>query len=108
MARNELVMKTGIPLEFIGWDYSKTLPTKGNPYSMYVVKQAGEKFKLFPTTGKGEYLSLEPEAVVAGVDTVTGDGVDNTDPQNPIISFPMQIVTGKQFKLFPCLFYHIH
>ena len=25
---------------------------------------------------------------VGGVQTVSGDGVDNTDPQNPILSFP--------------------
>ena len=52
------------------------------------------KVILFVDEADGFYKSLDDTGTVivisgvAGVNSVTGDGVDNTDPENPVLSFP--------------------
>ncbi len=52
------------------------------------------KVILFVDETDGFYKSLDDTGTVriisgvAGVNSVTGDGVDNTDPENPVLSFP--------------------
>ena len=44
---------------------------------------------------EGDFLDLTAQPVVTiGVQTVTGDGVDNTDPDNPVLTFPTAAEVG--------------
>lgn len=72
-------------LRFKYWKIGTPLPVDPVPYSIYVVED-GPNFKLYPVNLSGQYL----EAIISnlGVETVTGDGVDNSDTSNPILSFP--------------------
>lgn len=72
-------------LRFKYWKKNIALPVTPVPYSVYIVED-GANFKIYPVNKQGQYL----EAIVSnvGVETVSGDGVDNTDIINPIISYP--------------------
>ena len=39
-------------------------------------------------------LTAQPDIPSGGVESVTGDGVDNTDPANPVLSFPKALYTA--------------
>jgi len=64
-----------------------------NPAELPPQAPAG-KVILFVDETDGFYKSLDDTGTVivisgvAGVNSVTGDGVDNTDPENPVLSFP--------------------
>lgn len=62
------------------------MPITPVPYSIYIVEEDNLIFKIYPVNGEGEYL----EATVSnlGVNSITGDGIDNSDPNNPIFNFP--------------------
>lgn len=72
-------------LRFKYWKKEIALPATPVPYSVYIVED-GPTFKMYPVNKQGQYL----EAIVSnvGVETVSGDGVDNTDSSNPVISYP--------------------
>ena len=72
-------------LRFKYWTKDTPLPNTPVPYSIYVV-QDGNTFNIYPVDKNGNYLEL-PEGS-PGVQTITGDGVDNTDISNPVISYP--------------------
>ena len=79
-------MKSGKELKIIAWDASKPLPSTPIPYSLYIVRD-GVNFYIKPVDNTGAYLSQSLTGI--GVQSVTGDGVDNSDPNNPVISFPI-------------------
>lgn len=79
-------MKSGQELKFTTWDASVALPSTPVPFTVYIIRQ-GTNFTISVADETGTYLSQG--TVVTGVQSVSGDGVDNTDSANPVLSFPI-------------------
>jgi len=78
-----------IPGQIFEYNNLATFPVTGALKTIYIAKDTNLQYRW-----TGSAYQLLSENTGGGVESVTGDGVDNTDPLNPVLSFPTPIDIG--------------